>query len=119
MILDSGLIELVFLHSGQQLHNPRNDRLGRHITEAGDARAEKISIGVRSTDDVKTIIKQLETDRQRRETRAGRQTVKRQSLAERLLSSKAMGWTPPHLTGIAMCQTECVNISVTVRRSPR
>ena len=90
MILDSGLIELVFLHSGQQLHNPRNDRLGRHITEAGDARTEKISIGVRRTDDVKTIIKQLETERQRRKTRAGRQTVKRQSLAERLLSSKAV-----------------------------
>jgi len=78
MILDSGLIGLVFLRSGQQLHNPRNGRLGRHITEAGDARAEKISIGVRSTDDVKTIVKQFETDRQRRETRAGRQTVKRQ-----------------------------------------
>jgi hypothetical protein len=43
-ILDSDLIGLVFLHSGQPLHNRRNDRLGRHITEAGDARAEKIMI---------------------------------------------------------------------------
>jgi len=57
MILDSGLVRSVFLHSGQRLHNPRNGSVGRHISEAGNARAEEISIGLRSTDDVKTIIK--------------------------------------------------------------
>ena len=49
---------------GQQLHNTRNRRFSCHAAEAGDSSAEKISMGMRSADDIQTIVKQLEADRQ-------------------------------------------------------